>query len=121
MLYSLSDSQFKEIERAPDVHFLVKSRVLYGRARPRHCRHMDDAAYRLGREQVLQRVAIAYIGVYDPEVGVAHERGDVAVLARRVVVIIEIVERDHSLAPRQQRLNRMRANEARAARHQYLH
>src|ERR1044071_5184203 len=116
MLHALLDRQFYKVERAFDVDIYIMRGVLNRRARSGHGRQVDNTAYRFGGEKVLKRISVAQVGVYQPEIGVGHKRRSVLVLALRIVIIVEVAERNPPPPTTQQRLSRVGADKPRTTR-----
>ena len=96
-----------------DICVVIELRVLNRGSNAGARSQMRDCINFLAVKQVSHRRAVAEIDVADGYV--FGETGDVCLLDPRIVKIIEIVEDDHGVPGRQQRLDKMRPNETRAA------
>src|ERR1039458_7982696 len=113
---------FEDVDRALDVHALVKRRLLQARPHARPRGEVDDLIEFDGRKKFVERGGIAYVAV--EKFKRQRERFDfakIAALDLRVVEIVQVVEGPDTVAVAQQAFANVRADEARAAGDEKIH
>jgi hypothetical protein len=112
--------QFEKILRAPDVHLLVRQRVLnrWSHSRSR-CKMHDDVSW--WAKFRLQLVEIAKVGFHHPPSSVLPMFPDVLFFERTAIETVEIVQDSHVMTVSEERINDIAPNESGASRYQYVH
>src|SRR6266545_3695161 len=82
---------------------------------------MRDPAGPMSREHLLQHRQIAEVGLDQGITRMIERRRDIAALAGRAVVVVEIIHADHFITPREQRIGKMAADKAGAAGNEIAH
>src|SRR5581483_8522963 len=105
----------EERHRATDIHVLVQQWISDRRPHAGPRGGMEDLRDRVLREHALQTGRIAEVAFDEREGRMCGGRRQVGALDRGIVKRVEVVQTHDTLATREQRLDHMRADEARAA------
>ena len=112
---------FQDVHEADDVAVDIGMRVFDRVAHAGLGGEVDDAVEFFFGEELFDALAIGDIHLHEAEAGVRLQARQAVALELRVVVIIQIVEADHLVTPRQQALGGMHADKARRPGYQHLH
>ncbi len=112
MLASVVPAAFEDVEEPDDITIGIGVRVEQRMADAGLRRQVDDGIKAVGDKQFGNRRAIGDIALLEMEVRMSSEFGQAGFFQLRVIVGIEVVERDHGAAVGQQTSRHMKTDEA---------
>ena len=105
----------EQVQRAGQVHVVVEPRIVDRDAHAGHRRQVGDGGEAVLGEQLLQQGAITNVALDEGErlvgAGQSGQLLQVGTLARRIVIIVEVVDADDLVAALDERRRSVAANE----------
>ena len=121
MADALPAAALEHMQKSGDVALHVDVRIADGMAHARLRGQMYDRAELVAVEKLLHGLPIGDIELVESKAALSLENGESRRLELRIVVVVEIVDPDHLIAAREQRLRRVKADEARGPRDEHFH